>query len=306
MLTSDPGILCSTNAGATEHNELYSLIPCPTTTTAMSNYSLSLPANEPLLTLTRPKPYLWVIELHNGDDSRLTDTLIDGAFKPALDEVESQWKSAHQETRKSKDKFAGAGALVIVGNRKQDKFFSNGLDLQRAMAHRAFFPEVFDPLLHRLLAFPIPTIAAINGHGFAGGFMLSLACDYRVMVDGKHRNAWLCMNEVLFGSRWPLSFGALLRAKVGDGKLQREIALEARRFTPQEALDLRLVDHLAPTKANAKAGENTAAVLAKAFEVADTVAPIAKAGVWGGIKRDIYPDALKAFELSGVAGLSKL
>ena len=122
----------------------------------MSEYSLSLPAAEPLLTLTRPKPHLWVIELHNGDDSRLTDTLIDGAFKPALDEVEAQWNSARESAKKSKskDKFAGAGALVIVGNRKQDKFFSNGLDLQRAMAHRAFFPEVFDPLLHRLLSFP--------------------------------------------------------------------------------------------------------------------------------------------------------
>lgn len=43
---------------------------------------------------------------------------------------------------------------------------------------------------------PVPTIAAINGHCYAGGFMLSLACDYRVMTDGTSRNAWLCMNEV--------------------------------------------------------------------------------------------------------------
>lgn len=42
----------------------------------------------------------------------------------------------------------------------------------------------------------VPTIAAINGHCFAGGMMLSLACDYRVMTDGSERNTWLCMNEV--------------------------------------------------------------------------------------------------------------
>ena len=42
----------------------------------------------------------------------------------------------------------------------------------------------------------VPTIAAINGHCYAGGMMLSLACDYRIMTDGSKRNAWLCMNEV--------------------------------------------------------------------------------------------------------------
>ena len=43
----------------------------------------------------------------------------------------------------------------------------------------------------------VPVIAAINGHAFAGGLMLSLACDYRVMTDGTKRNAWVCMNEVM-------------------------------------------------------------------------------------------------------------
>lgn len=43
---------------------------------------------------------------------------------------------------------------------------------------------------------PVPTVAAINGHCFAAGMMLALACDYRVMTDGSKRNAFLCMNEV--------------------------------------------------------------------------------------------------------------
>ncbi|KAF8348868.1 hypothetical protein F5887DRAFT_539443 [Amanita rubescens] len=33
----------------------------------------------------------------------------------------------------------------------------------------------------------------------------------------------MCMNEVHFGSRWPLSFTAVLRAKVGDHRLQRNM-----------------------------------------------------------------------------------
>ena len=42
----------------------------------------------------------------------------------------------------------------------------------------------------------VPVVAVINGHGFAGGMVLAMACDYRVMTDGSKRNAWLCMNEV--------------------------------------------------------------------------------------------------------------
>jgi enoyl-CoA hydratase/carnithine racemase len=41
----------------------------------------------------------------------------------------------------------------------------------------------------------VPTVAAINGHCFAGAFMFALTCDYRVMTDGSKRNAWMCMNE---------------------------------------------------------------------------------------------------------------
>ena len=39
----------------------------------------------------------------------------------------------------------------------------------------------------------VPTIAAVNGHAFAAGFILALACDYRVMTSGR---AWCSMNEV--------------------------------------------------------------------------------------------------------------
>lgn len=125
--------------------------------------------------------------------------------------------------------------------------------------------------------------------------MLSLACDYRVMTDGTKRNAWLCMNEVgfreyppivqlsnltsqqvHFGAVWPLSFTAILRAKFGDHRLQRKIALEGHRFVPSEALADGILDHLVTG--------NTTAVVAKAEEVADLISGNASAGVWGLIK----------------------
>jgi len=245
---------------------------------------LSLPKNAPVITLTRPTPSLWIIELHNGQDSRLTADLVNNGLKPALDAVERDWREQWRTASKTQDKAGGRGALIIVGKRDQDRFFSNGLDFANASKDFNFFPVTFNPLLARLLTFPIPTIAAINGHCYAAGFMLSLACDYRVMIDGSKRNAWLCMNEVHFGAVWPLSFAAILRAKVGDHRLQRKIALEGYKFTPQEAYKDGLLDHLV-------AG-NTGDVLAKAGEVAEKVCSNAQAGVWGLIKMDVYRDTL--------------
>lgn len=109
------------------------------------SYPASFPQEQPIVTLTQrmctpvsrvpvsnlslanlAKDALWVIELHNGDDSRLSHELISRAFMPALDAVERHWRKNWREAMKTKGKEGGRGALVIVGNRKQHKFFSNG------------------------------------------------------------------------------------------------------------------------------------------------------------------------------------
>jgi enoyl-CoA hydratase/carnithine racemase len=74
--------------------------------------------------------------------------------------------------------------------------------------------------MKHLLGFPIPVIAAINGHCFAAGFALAMACDYRVMKASK---AWLSMNELLFGGPIPHSFSALFNAKALDLSIVRKV-----------------------------------------------------------------------------------
>lgn len=119
----------------------------------------------------------------------------------------------------------------------------------------------------------VPTIAAINGHCFAAGAIIALACDYRVMTDGAKRNTWMCMNEVDFGAAWPVSFAAIARAKVSA---VRSFALEGHRFTPSEARDAGLVDEVV--------SGGTQGVLKRAREIAGEKAPKAREGVWGLIK----------------------
>ncbi|KAI9000527.1 ClpP/crotonase [Trametes punicea] len=255
-------------------------------------YPVGFPGDNALVTVTHPTPWLWVIELHNGVDSRLTDTLILRGILPALDTVERHWRENWRAGQAKKDDHLCKGALIIVGNRKQDKFFSNGLDWVNAIKDPSFstnfFPTVFNPMLQRLLAFPIPIIAAVNGHAFAGGMVLALACDYRVMTDGSKRNAWLCMNEIHFGGTLPLALTALLKAKAPTPQVLRKIVLEGYRFTPKEGLALGLVDRIV-------AG-NTEAVLAEAQALADSLSALPGKGVWGLNRREMYRDVVESLK----------
>jgi hypothetical protein len=60
----------------------------------------------------------------------LVKSLINDAFKPALQIVEREWRKERAEGKAKQNKNAGTAALVIVGRLDQEKFFSNGaLDL---------------------------------------------------------------------------------------------------------------------------------------------------------------------------------
>ena len=57
----------------------------------------------------------------------------------------------------------------------------------------------------------MPTVAALPGHAFAGGFMLALACDYRVM---NNRRGYCCLNEAEIGLPLTIGMTALVMAKL--------------------------------------------------------------------------------------------
>lgn len=89
---------------------------------------------------------------------------------------------------------------------------------------------------------PLATVAALPGHCIAGGCMLSLACDSRVMVEGKGS---IGLNEVTFGLVPPPWLSRMLVEAVGrreaEPMLQRGLLLP-----PDAALEAGLVDRLAP------------------------------------------------------------
>jgi enoyl-CoA hydratase/carnithine racemase len=139
------------------------------------------------------------------------------------------------------EKTEGPLAVVLTGT---GKFFSNGLDLERFADKRDEFVEtlhLLEQTIGRLLVFPAYTVAAINGHAFAGGALISCALDYRVMRED--RGYW-CMNEAEIGLALDDRLWSIL-----TNRLPRATAIvaatTARRFSGPDALRFGIVDAVA-------------------------------------------------------------
>jgi enoyl-CoA hydratase/carnithine racemase len=137
----------------------------------------------------------------------------------------------------------GARALVLSGSPGR---FSGGLDipvlvqLDRAAIRETW--ESFYRLMYGLAASPIPIVAAVTGHSPAGGAVLAIFCDYRVMAEG---NFIIGLNEVQVGLPLP---EAILRAfvrLVGPHQAER-LCVTGELVQAAEAVRIGFVDELAP------------------------------------------------------------
>eukprot|EP01092_Planopodium_desertum_P013597 TRINITY_DN6637_c0_g1_i1.p1 TRINITY_DN6637_c0_g1~~TRINITY_DN6637_c0_g1_i1.p1 ORF type:complete len:184 (-),score=1.30 TRINITY_DN6637_c0_g1_i1:91-573(-) len=97
-------------------------------------------------------------------------------------------------------------------------------------------------LVLRLFTFPIPTIAAINGHCFAGGFLMAMAHDYRFMRVDK---GWMCMPAVDIGLILPKGLIAVVRSKVNPAVFTK-VMISGTRFAGKEAHELGLAEGTSP------------------------------------------------------------
>lgn len=108
-------------------------------------------------------------------------------------------------------------AVVLTGTGAR---FSAGLDLGEHFplfagdpeGVRSWFAE-YRATNMRLFTYPRPTVAAVNGHAFAGGLITAAACDYRVCVD---TGARFGLNEVPIGIPMPAVYVRMLAYAWGE------------------------------------------------------------------------------------------
>ncbi|KAJ2911278.1 hypothetical protein GGI21_000061 [Coemansia aciculifera] len=227
-----------------------------------------------------------MLQLNNGAENRFTLQLITEIMQ-ALDHIDQQLDNLSSSS--SSEGAAQGGALITTGGTSVDnKFYSNGLAIQDAMAIGDAFYLPYMRMLARLLTFRIPTVAAINGHAFAGGCMFALAHDYRVMRSDR---GWIAMNEIDLGIPLIPGMAAIVRCKVKGEADLRDCVLSARRFRASEAVAAGFVD---------KAVEGDQ-LIQTATDYAKAMAPKARglSTVFHLIKAEIYRDTVSLLLAGG-------
>lgn len=133
-------------------------------------------------------------------------------------------------------------AIVLTGT---GKFFSFGFDVPEFLsfprAPFADFVTAFTELYTSLFEYPKPVVAAVNGHAIAGGCMLALACDHRVMVGGP---AKISLNEIRFGSSVLAGATEMLRFWVGSAHATT-VLVSGAMYSAEEAKGLGLIEDVA-------------------------------------------------------------
>ena len=162
-----------------------------------------------------------------GDGPNAVDATFLDHLDDALDQVEAD---------------DAATVLVTTGD---GKHYSNGFDLEflGGLGNRdaVAFLDRTAATLARLLTFPLPTVAAQNGHAFGAGAMLVLAHDLRV---ANAERGWFCLPEVDLRMQFMPFQLALITNRLPSGVAGRAI-LSGRRYDGPAAEAAGIVDAVA-------------------------------------------------------------
>jgi len=174
------------------------------------------------------------LQKHDGIATvTLTRGKVNAINGPVVDEIRESLKSLEHE--------AEVKAVILTG---AGKFFSFGFDVPEFLSFEkpqfTRFLTAFTDLHTHLFLYPKPVVAALNGHTIAGGCMLALACDYRVMVTGKAR---ISLNELSFGASVFAGITEMLRFAVGSANATK-VLYSGSMYSAEEARAIGLIDEV--------------------------------------------------------------
>ncbi len=178
-------------------------------------------------------------------------------------------------------------ALIITSS--DEKNFSQGVDVNWIMEkmqkneHQPVrdFINGMDYVFKTLLLYPVPVIAAINGHAFGNGSILSCACDFRFMRSDR---GFFCFPEVNIGIPFRFGMDAFMKKAVPIHILS-QMQFTGNRYTAPELEKHNII---------VKSCANQEDLMASAIAFAKTFQK--KRGIFGKIKERLYSDIVKVLE----------
>ncbi|WP_305805500.1 enoyl-CoA hydratase/isomerase family protein [Stenotrophomonas sp. YIM B06876] len=139
--------------------------------------------------------------------------------------------------------------LVLSGS---ERIFSAGMDVPHLLSHGADRDQLLDSwqaffgAARTLAESRVPVVAAVTGHAPAGGCVLALCCDHRVMARSADpaRPFSIGLNETQVGLVAPEGIQRLMRRVVGPHRAE-QLLVGGQLVAAERALEIGLVDELA-------------------------------------------------------------
>ena len=178
-------------------------------------------------------------------------------------------------------------ALILTSN--DEKNFSQGIDvmwitdLMQKNEHQPVidFINEMDNVFKKLLLYPVPVIAAINGHAFGNGSIMSCACDFRFMRSDR---GFFCFPEVNIGIPFRWAMNAFVEKAIPLHILS-QMQFTGNRYTAPELEKHNII---------VKACANQEDLMASAIAFAKTLQK--KRGILGEMKKRMYNDIIKVLD----------
>jgi enoyl-CoA hydratase/carnithine racemase len=188
-------------------------------------------------------------------------------------------------------------SLIITSN--DEKNFSQGIDVMWITDHMQKnehqpvidFINEMDNVFKKLLLYPVPVIAAINGHAFGNGSIMSCACDFRFMRSDR---GFFCFPEVNIGIPFRWGMNAFVKKAIPRHILS-QMQFTGNRYTAPE-----LEKHNIIVKACANQEDlmTSALAFAKTFQK--------KRGILGEMKKRLYDDIIKVLDADFMPSTAKI
>ena len=188
-------------------------------------------------------------------------------------------------------------ALIITSN--DEKNFSQGIDvmwitdLMQKNEHQPVidFINEMDNVFKKLLLYPVPVIAAINGHAFGNGSIMSCACDFRFMRSDR---GFFCFPEVNIGIPFRWGMNAFVKKAI-PLHLLSQMQFTGNRYTAPELEKHNII---------VKACANQEDLMASAIAFAKTLQK--KRGILGEMKKRMYNDIIKVLDADFMPPTAKI